>query len=710
MRSIRRHRRLYVCLGLLTVLPFCVSAYGGRDVATAQPILLPVEVLGESGTVVARNIFLEDTQAESVEYLWLRVNGVRSAGQASLQLNNSGWIPIGNQSVVVAEPGKSFGGIGGGFSTLELELRVPKGFLLLGVNTVRFRFDQTDGVASGYRVLALNLLDGQRKQLLPAAAFVEDDPAHWSSPYSDSASLATGRALWHGASLIASSLPNSPRIKAHCADCHTEDGRDLKYFNFSNYSIVTRSRFHGLSTAEGEQIASYIRSLNVPNPGRPWNPPYQPGPGLDDLPVSHWAAGAGIAWVLHDDNDGLSYLLLTSQTGLPSIGMAPGEMRTLVQQLTPEVFRPDGNLSARQVPIALQLPTWSEWLPRVHPKDAWGPAFERSEFALAYAGRETSSRRRKAALRTTMLESTSYKRTDIHTIALAFGRWSQARRNFLRSFANAKTEWTPALTDRVYSTQLWQLVKTWELMQEFDLEGRGSDMYGPGADARMWVNTVPSETAPSATHIPDGTAGVGGSALTNTYFTAAWYELQILLNSGNHHHRDRYPVDWVYVINQFRDLSMRTQRPEPVRLLVAVTKALQSTDPQASPENLRQGWRPEQNVDPRIVVNPAWSPVFSSLPPDVYRAIAASLLKAWLDKNLQYSVAQYLPIGLPPESYSFSTYGDISGGNAWVAAQQFSQAGVPPELIQRLQRWGISLTDRAGRIGYDGGLSFRKTP
>src|SRR5207249_8229093 len=46
------------------------------------------------------------------------------------------------------------------------------------------------------------------------------------------------------------------------------------------YTTLFRSMFHGLSEQQGELVASYIRSLPVPNPGRPWNPPYQPGPGL----------------------------------------------------------------------------------------------------------------------------------------------------------------------------------------------------------------------------------------------------------------------------------------------------------------------------------------------------------------------------------------------------------------------------------------------
>jgi hypothetical protein len=42
--------------------------------------------------------------------------------------------------------------------------------------------------------------------------------------------------------------------------------------------------------------------------------------------------------------------------------------------------------------------------------------------------------------------------------------------------------WSPALTEKVYSTQLWQLVKTWEMMQEFGLEGRRRDLFGPSVD------------------------------------------------------------------------------------------------------------------------------------------------------------------------------------------------------------------------------------
>jgi hypothetical protein len=385
--------------------------------------------------------------------------------------------------------------------------------------------------------------------------------------------------------------------------------------------------------------------------------------------------------------------------------------RELVGKITPETFRPDNNLNSREIPIALQLPAWSQWLPRIHPKDAWGPAFTQSKFGDLYSAETYPDGGRKNTTRRNLRElCAATKNTDsnLRPVVEAFAQWSDARRSFLKGFVNAKTVWSPSFTDKVYSTQLWQLAKTWEVMQEFDLEGRGRDLYGPNADTRTWFNTVPAETAPSAAHIPEGPVGVGGSSLTNAYFSASWYELQILLNNGNHRHRDRSPVDWVYVIGRFHDLYLQTGQPEPARLLVAVIKALQSTDPSLGPDDLRRGWRPDENVDPRIMVSPRWAPIFKSLPSGVHRAATESLLDAWLDKNLQYPIAKYLPLGLPPQTYHSRAYVDISGGAVWEAAQQFRHAGVRDQLVERLQQWGIVYNDRAARLQYEGRSSSGK--
>jgi hypothetical protein len=694
---------------LLSLFLTTVAISAGFGDTASQRILLPVEVLGANGTTESRTFVLKPEQADSVRSLWLHVHRLRYADEGSVQVNASTWVPLNNTTVIVAEPGKSYGGIGGGFATLTMTFPLPKGSVHAGTNTIRFRFNQTDGFASGYRVLAWNLVTADGSKVIPADAFVEDNPDMWTPPLADAASIRAGKDLWDHASLIANSLPDSPRIQAHCADCHVQDGRDLKYFNFSNHSIVMRSRFHGLSTTQGEQIASYIRSLPLPNPGRPWNPPYQPGPGLDEQAVSHWAAGAGLVWVLDRDVEALPHLL--AQSSDPSNKQPPSiplNSRELARQITPDIFRPDGNLNPRQIPISLQLPDWSEWLPRVHPKDAWGAAFTRSAFAALYDGSPTSTFAGKLGAKPSLrqLLATQGSNQDAARIVPAFARWSQSRRSFFRHVLKARTAWSAALTNQVYSTQLWQLVKTWEMMQEFSLEGRGRELFGPAATTRAWCNTIPLETAPAVANIPDGPAGVGGSALTNEYATAAWYELQIVLNSGNHQHRDRSPIDWVYVTGRFLDLYDRTQQPDPVRLLVNVIKALQSTAPNLRPDDLRQGWRPDDNIDPRIMVSPQWAPIFKPLPPEVRRAVTSSLLTAWLDKNQQYSVAEFLPIGLREYPYRGGhAYDEISGGRVWDAAPQFLNAGVSPDLVERLERWGLAYTDRAARIQYSGGVS-----
>ncbi len=687
-------------------LAVIASPIGFADTPTDR-VLLPIEVLSADGTTVSRTAALKSGDAESVRSLWLQVHGVRYANEASVQVNTGAWIPLNNDTVTVAEPGRSFGGIGGGFATLAITLPLPNGTVVSGANTIRFRFNRTDGFTSAYRVLAWNFLTIDGRKIISAENFAVDTPETWTPPFSDPASIRAGQELWQAASLTVNSLPNSPRMQAHCADCHAQDGRDLKYFNFSNASIIDRSRFHGLSMQQGEQIASYIRSLPLPNPGRPWNPPYQPGPGLDEQPISNWAAGAGLGWVLDQDTDALPYVFGQRDTlkgTASSPAGSPANLRELVGRITPDTFRPDGNLNPRQIPIALQLPDWSQWLPRVHPKDAWGSAFTQSEFAALYGGETASGTNGKIGANPplrTLLAAAQSPDHSVRAIVPAFAQWSQARRSFLRRYSEGKTAWSPALTEKVYSTQLWQLVKTWEMTQEFGLEERGHDFFGTTADSRSWFNTIPADTAPSAVHIPDGAAGAGGSALNNEYLSASWYELQIILNSGNHQHRDRGPVDWVYVIGRFRDLYGQTHEPEPARLLVAVIKALQSTDPRFGPDNLSQGWRPDQNVDPRIMVSPAWAPVFKPLPIEARRALTDAFLAAWMDKNLQYPIEKHLPMGLRSPAYALPhDYTDISGGKVWEASQQFRNAGVSPELVRRLQQWGVAFTDRAARIQY----------
>jgi hypothetical protein len=639
-----------------------LSQIAGWAAPARNQIMLPIEVAGAAGTVAAVSFTVPSDAGRQVRSLWMQVHGLGYAGMLSVRINKNDWVSISNSTVSVAEPGRSYGGIGGGFATLEMTLILPATAVVDDTNTIEFRFNGTNGISSAFRVLAFNLLTAGGRRVLSPDAFIEDDPNTWAPPLPDPRQISAGRSLWQSAQLVANGLPQASPLRAHCSDCHARDGRDLKYFNFSNSSIVARSRFHGLSELEGRQIASYIRSLTVPNPGRPWNPPYQPGPGLDSQPALNWAAGAGLSWVLHKDTDTLSFLFGTGNTGELLI--------------SPTAFRPDGNLNARKIPIAFQLPDWNHWLPRVHPLDAWGARFDRSTFARMYA------------------DSDYAKIVDAKGLSAFFDTWVKSRSSFLTPHLTSDSpQWTPELGSAFYSAQLWQLVKTWEIMQRFN--------YGAGNESRSWLNAIPAATAPAEVHIPNGPSGMGGSALTNEYYSNAWYEVQLLVNSGNHRHHDRSPVDWVYVMERFLNLQQQSGQPEPARVLVAVIKAMQSTDPWIGPGNFAEGWRPDQTVDPRIMVSKRWAAVFQTLPGDVRAAVTQSLLTAWLDKTLQYPPANYFQRGVPAHYYELpADFLDISGGKVWEAAPQFLAAGVDVSTTRRLQAWGKAYTALAELFHY----------
>ena len=111
------------------------------------------------------------------------------------------------------------------------------------------------------------------------------------------------------------------------------------------------------------------------------------------------------------------------------------------------------------------------------------------------------------------------------------------------------------------------------------------------------------------------------------------------------------------------------------------------------------------------MVNEAWAPIFQPLPADVKRAITESFLAAWLDKNMQYPVGRYFRVGLSENSYAPpASYGSISGGKAWESAALFIAAGVNPEVVKQLQKWGQAYSDVATRFQYSPKSSSRPAP
>ena len=131
-------------------------------------VTLPIEVMGRDGTTVTVTVSIPPGKNEQVRSLLLQMHGLEYANLASLRLNQGDWLDLNNQSVNIAEPGRSYGGIGGGFATLKLTLPLPPGIVHDGANELQFRFNHSNGVVSGFRVLAFNFLTASGLRILGA--------------------------------------------------------------------------------------------------------------------------------------------------------------------------------------------------------------------------------------------------------------------------------------------------------------------------------------------------------------------------------------------------------------------------------------------------------------------------------------------------------------------------------------------------------------
>lgn len=350
-------------------------------------IVLPIEVLGPAKT--QKTIEFDVNNAAGITHLYIQCSScgyrnneldsnpnmvkariaVNNGSPMSIKAYTGGERFVGNRSIEFLGPEAKYGGIGGGMRSVEFI--IPVEGINEGTNIVDFIHQDPGAPSIGYRILKFNLIRNNNPSslVLPENMFVDDDPSTWKAPLSSAQDVEQGRILWNKRNhLYDSGLDfldgqgngqgfKDGMMKASCADCHAVDGRDLKYFNFSNESIIERSRFHRLSRRQGQQIASYIRGIDIPvvKQARPWNPPYQPGPGLDDKPVYQWAAGAGLDGVLKKDADMEPYLF-------PN-GTSRNAVKKVVDRLS--------TLNMRELPIALQLPDWNSWLPIVHPSDAF---------------------------------------------------------------------------------------------------------------------------------------------------------------------------------------------------------------------------------------------------------------------------------------------------------------------------------------------------
>lgn len=130
------------------------------------------------------------------------------------------------------------------------------------------------------------------RMLVARSAFTYTDPSTWTAPVGGDP--VRGQKLFQTGNgsgttgqhdqLVIGNMPylNYTFHNAVCASCHSPSGADIKYYGFSNESIIQRSIIHGYAYQDGLDMAAYIRgnAIAVPTQARPWNPPFQTGPGM----------------------------------------------------------------------------------------------------------------------------------------------------------------------------------------------------------------------------------------------------------------------------------------------------------------------------------------------------------------------------------------------------------------------------------------------
>ena len=584
---------------------------------SSEPIVLPIEVLGEAGYI--EQVAFDLTDATNVNKLYLKIhrpvfrdvstNSARGA-KASFRLNGGSWIDITNATAEVYDHEEAYGGLNGAYHTIRMNM--PINNAQVGTNTLEFRFNGTDGFSIGYRVLEMNVLNGSQKQL-PESTFEYDDPANWEAPLNNAADISEGEQLWQSAVLVESPL-NSTLLRASCGSCHAADGRDLKYFNYSNWSIQERSEFHGLSETEAKQIASYIRSLDAPSAdkGRPWNPPYQPGPGLDSQPVQDWAAGAGLEAVLETDSEVIP--LVFNSTSKSDIK---------------EVVNINKKLNTREVQTPIQYPDWNEWLPEIHPLDLVGDPF-RTVQVTNMVGQNVAYEGAYEVLKEFI--ATSDKNTiaangELYTYMNRFASITtqlHGESAFVLNNAIAQGNDQEDLNTTIVQ---WGAIKQWELMHTYDLEDLAQQVHGEQADERSWItlrrnvfDMAPHRTAKNIVNLPYQ------SVLVGKYFSTSWYQLQLSINAGNKRGYSEGPVDWNYQPDHIMNLKGVGGPGHPIRYILSHVKMLQQfNDGKKVQEGSMIGFR---KIHPARFLK---SGLFESLDYTLRRDLKDALLNATID-------------------------------------------------------------------------------
>jgi hypothetical protein len=254
---------------------------------------------------------------------------------------------------------------------------------------------------------------------------------------------------------------------------------------------------------------------------------------------------------------------------------------------------------------------------------------------------------------------------------------------------NPTTGWTPATVDQMYSLPQWGMVKTWEMMNEFQLEGFPQSIFGPTAEPRAWYSKLPFFASPHMLKMPtSGVAGLrNGRQATYVYLSYIWYHLQLILNDSNGQQQDHFPIDWTYVYGFIKDMGGLSS-PQAGMHTMWFIKGLQEDNP-LTPDAGLEGWQPNLPYLLSLIRMEWVAEDWTGVSPATRIPVLESATRAWLSEVTRFTPQQFYkgawasPTEVPAHGMPFGDF----GAQTWYTIPQLRYAGVNQTLINQLAAW-----------------------
>jgi hypothetical protein len=272
----------------------------------------------------------------------------------------------------------------------------------------------------------------------------------------------------------------------------------------------------------------------------------------------------------------------------------------------------------RELPVAVQMPDWNQWLPRVHPSDAFlssrsavtqdedgnnvGTPFY--DYLYQRAVRDPSSRnlgdmtkrlekwlsRGGTCYSQTVTKGPGWRANNSTVLqAISLGKVISST---ISESACSSTRYDRALTRPVEEAKhgliAWLTVKHWELFHGNNLETRSAQLTQPvcigstcvdASEARGWVTDDRVDIGMNVFNRAPHYVGYNSREfqyqheVVASYETSIWYHLQMVLNAG---HRRTGPNHYIYTIDHIEYMQKYSGVSQSFRFWAGMIKERQT--------------------------------------------------------------------------------------------------------------------------------------